>query len=367
MNMRYCTGLCKLIAVGVLAVGIVVSTGRPASAFTSADADTAVSAYITAFVRSNEDRAFIKADENGGDPGFWQEIENIEGIEDANDRSHGALDNQVSALLNGFVRAHGDDWSWNGFNDDLSWATIAFTRGYEATGNTTFLTIAKNNFDKMYARAWDPAEGALYWTTQNGSYNSCIECPAGIASYLLSQALYDPSYMKKAQDLFAWEKANLFNATTGAVYDALNKNGSLGRWSSSYNQGTFIGLANFMGDIPSAKLAADYTMNRLGREGAGGYLILPEYGAGSGNNSGFNSICLRWTARFMRERGLENEYLGWLQANANAAWNVRRTSDNLSWCQWFQQTPGEVQHSWDCIDTVVALQVTPPDQKAIAP
>ena len=206
----------KLIAMGTAAFAVLLGAARPAAAFTRADADTAVNAYLQAFVRPNGTGTFIKGDQNGGDPGFWQEIEEIEGIEDANDRTGGAYKSQVAALLNGFSKAHGTVWSDNIYNDDISWAVIAYTRGYQATGNTAFRTIAKTNFDLMFARAWNPAKGALYWTTKNTSYNSCIECPAGIASYLLSQALETiPAIVTKAQNLFTWEKANLFNASIG--------------------------------------------------------------------------------------------------------------------------------------------------------
>ncbi|MBV9848376.1 MAG: hypothetical protein JO250_01690 [Armatimonadetes bacterium] len=344
-----------------------MTAGRPASAFTNADADTAVNAYLKAFVLPNGSSAFIKGDQNGGDPGFWQEIEQIEGIEDANDRTRGAYKNQVAALLNGFSNAHGTLWSYNIYNDDICWATIAYTRGYQATKNVTFRTIARNNFDMMFARAWDPAKGALYWTTKNTSYNSCIECPAGIASYLLSKALKDDSYVTKARNLFAWEKANLFDASSGAVWDAVNTSGKVGTWSSTYNQGTFVGLADFLGDTTSAKLAADYTRDHLGSPTPAGYRIMPEYGSGGDNNSGLNSIGLRWISRFMQDHKLQKAYLPWLQANANTAWNVRRTSDDLSWCQWLQPTPSGVLHSWDCINSVVALQVTPPDGTARKP
>ena len=360
MNLLLFRNLGKMIAVGAMVSAIFMAADRPASAFTRADADTAVNAYLKAFVLSNGATSFIKGDQNGGDPGFWQEIEQIEGIEDANDRTGGAYKSQVAALLNGFSKAHGVLWSDNIYNDDISWAVIAYTRGYQATGNTTFRTIAKNNFDMMYARAWDPAKGALYWTTKNTSYNSCIECPAGLASYLLSQALSDSRYLTKAKTLFAWEKANLFNASSGAVSDAVSTSGSVGTWSSTYNQGTFVGLANFLGDTAGAKLAADYTRDHLGKPAANGYLIMPEYGGGGDNNSGLNSIGLRWIARFMKDRHLQSTYLGWLQANADTAWNVRRPSDNLSWGQWLQQTPSGVLHSWACINSVVALQVTPP-------
>ena len=356
----------KMIAVGAAVTAIVLaSADRPASAATRAD--TAVNAYLKAFVLTSGTSAFIKGDQNGGDPGFWQEAEQIEGVEDANDRSGGAYDKQVAALLNGFSKAHGTDWSWNIYNDDICWAAIAYTRGYQATGNTAFLTIAKNNFDRMFARAWNPARGTLFWTTKNTSYNSCIECPAGIASCLLSRALHDDSYLSKAQDLFAWEKTHLFDASSGAVSDAVNTSGRVGTWASTYNQGTFVGLADFLGDTADARLAADYTMNHLGKPAPSGYRIMPEYGAGGDNNSGLNSIGLRWIAKFMKDRDLQGTYLGWLQANADTAWNVRRTSDDLSWCQWLQPTPGGVLHSWDCINSVVALQVTPADGPARKP
>lgn len=348
----------------LIVCAVLLSAGHPASAFTPADADTAVTAYLKAFARPSGVGTFIKGDHRGGDPGFWQEIEEIEGIEDANDRTGGAYKTQVGRLLNGFAQKHGVLWSDNKFNDDIAWAAIAYTRGYQAAGNRMFLVIAKANFDLMFARAWDPARGALYWTTDNDTYNSCIECPAGIASFLLSQALGDDEYRAKAQRLLTWEKANLFDASTGAVWDAIRTNGKVGTWSSSYNQGTFVGLANFLGDTSVAKQAADYTKTHLGKQTDSGYLIMPEYGAGGGNNAGLNSIGLRWIARFMKDRRLEGDYLGWLQANANAAWNVRRTSDNLSWCQWLQPTPDGNLHSWDCLSSLVALQVTPPDGAA---
>ena len=348
----------EMVAVATVVTTILLATaGHPAAAVTRADADTAVKAYLKAFVRPNGTSAFIKGDQNGGDPGFWQEIEEIEGIEDANDRSGGAYSTEVGALLSGFVKAHGTEWSSNIYNDDICWATIAYTRGYQATGNVAFRTIAKNNFDMMFARAWNPAKGALYWTTGNTSYNSCIECPAGIASYLLRQALRDDGYLSKAQDLFAWEKTHLFDASSGAVSDAVSTSGKVGTWASTYNQGTFVGLANFLGDTASAKLAADYTINHLGKPAPSGYEIMPEYGSGGDNNSGLNSIGLRWIAKLMKDRNLQSAYLGWLQANADTAWAVRRTSDDLSWCQWLHQTPGGVLHSWDCINSVVALQV----------
>jgi len=44
--------------------------------------------------------------------------------------------------------------------------------------------------------------------------------------------------------------------------------------------------------------------------------------------------------RFMKSRNLQLLYEPWLQTNAAAAWNGRRTVDNLSWCQWRRQPVG---------------------------
>ncbi len=337
----------------------------PVHAFPAEASDLAVNAYLKAFVQSEGENSFIKGDQNGGRTGFWQEIEQVEGIEDANDRSGGAYKTQVTSLLNGFLKTHGTNWSNNDFNDDIAWAVIAYVRGYQATGDRKFLTIAQSNFDMMWARAWDPAKGALFWKTDNKSYNSCVECPSGIAAVLLSRELKDSSYLTRAQNLYNWNKANLFDATTGAVWDDVKVDtGKINKWSSSYNQGTFIGLAHFLGDTATAKLAADYTMNQMGKRNASGFMIMPEYNADGGDLAGFHSIGMRWISLFVKERKLEKTYLPWLQANANAAWDMRRTSDNLSWCKWLSPTPEGVLHSWDTISSVVALQVVPPDEKA---
>lgn len=355
------SGIAKLTLIAATGFALCVGTNHPASAFPAEAPDIAVGAYLKAFVSSEGDDSFIKGQQDGGKTGFWQEIEQVEGIEDANERAQGAYKAQVVSLLNGFIKEHGNNWANNDFNDDIAWAVIAYVRGYQATGDKKYLAIAQSNFDMMFARGWDPAKGALFWKTNNASYNSCIECPAGIAAFLLGQELKDSSYQTRARNLYNWNKANLFDAQTGAVLDSVSTTGKMNRWSSTYNQGTFVGLANFLGEVATAKLAADYTMNKMGERNASGYMIMPQYGAGGGDLAGFHSIGFRWISSFMKERHLEATYLPWLQANANAAWNVRRTSDNLSWCRWLEPTPDGVLHSWDTISSVVALQVVPAD------
>jgi hypothetical protein len=66
----------------------------------------------------------------------------------------------------------------------------------------------------------------------------------------------------------------------------------------------------------------------------------------------------------MYERHAQPIFESWLQKNADAAWNVRRASDNLSWCNWQEPTPPGRRHSWGCSSSVVILQdVHPAEEK----
>jgi len=49
-----------------------------------------------------------------------------------------------------------------------------------------------------------------------------------------------------------------------------------------------------------------------------------------------------------------------LQYNANTAFRIRNSSDNLSWCSWELPTPGGTLDDWSCISSVIAVQDVPP-------
>jgi predicted alpha-1,6-mannanase (GH76 family) len=341
----------------LVGMAVWVVAGISAFALPTNAASTFFNSYAKAFYSLSGTNAHFKADQAGGVADFWKQAEEIECVLDACERTPDATcKTMVANLLNGFEKIHGTNWSSNIYNDDCMWASIAFARGGLACGSSRFKDIARWNFDLVYARSWDTVlGGGLYWTTANQSKNACVNGPAGIAACLLYQLCGDAGYLAKADRIFKWERAVLFDPGSGAVYDSIATNGTVHSWSSTYNQGTFIGLANFLGATNDALLAANYTKNRMTRSG-----ILPEYGI-AGNNSGFNAIFFRWLAKFMTERGLQAAYQPWLQANAEAAWNSRRGTDGLSWCQWRQPTPAETNlQSWDCIASLEILQVVPP-------
>jgi predicted alpha-1,6-mannanase (GH76 family) len=330
----------------------------PAHGFTTSDANTLMNAYNAAFYVDQGTSGYYKDKTNVTTATwFWGQAEEIEMLLDAYERTGSSTYYaMITELCNGFINSNQTSWTWNEFNDDIMWAVIAFTRAYQKTGNTTFRTYAKNNFDACYSRAWDTAGGGgLWWTTAKTSKNSCVNFPAAVAAYHLYQALGDSSYLTKCQTIFDWGKVNLYNATTGRVSDSVTST-----IPTTYNQGTFIGTAHFLGDVTNATLAADYTKNTMGGTiTPEGYRIMPQYDP-SGDTGGFNGIFMRWMCKFMGDRNLQANYLGWLQANAQAAWDHRRTSDNLSWSKWWANTTeGEVMDSFGCMSSVVALQTVP--------
>ncbi len=347
--------------IGLAVLFFVLKAGTLALAFSATDANSVFSAYNSDFYMQNGTNGYFKNNQSGGVDYFWSQAEEIECVIDAYEwTSNSVYQGMITNLLNGFITDNGSSWyANNGYNDDNMWAVIAFARGGLDTGMTNYCNLAKADFDAVYARAWSTnLGGGLYWQyPENAGKNACVNGPGAIAAYLLYQIYGDTNYWNKATNMYYWERSVLFNAGTGAIYDNISTNGAVDTWSSTYNQGTFIGAANFLGQTNDATLAAAYTMASM--TGGG---VLPEYGI-AGNNSGFNAIFLRWMVRYMRSHSLQSAYEPWLQANATAAWNMRRTADNLSWCQWLQTSPaGTNFYSWDCISSLEALQAANPTQ-----
>src|SRR5882724_9907310 len=352
----------KSVRIPLLCLSVLLF-GLKASAYYSNDVATITSGYSNAFYFVSGTNGYFRDRQGSGNATyFWQMANEIDSVIDAYEwTSNTVYLGMITNLLNGFIRNNGADWSYNGYNDDDLWAVMAFARGGVVTGKTNYCAIAKSNFDMVYARGWDTnLGGGLYWLyPKNSSKNACVNGPGAIAASLLWQIYGDTNYWAKATNIYYWERLVLYNSGTGRIYDNINTNGAVDQTPTTYNQGTFIGAADFLGQTNDALLAANYTMNSMG---SGGYL--PRYGI-AGNNSIFNSIFIRWLGKFMRNHNIQAPYQIWLQGQANAAWNGRRLSDNLSWCQWPQMTPtGTNFYSYDCISSFEAMLAVPPTQAA---
>jgi predicted alpha-1,6-mannanase (GH76 family) len=345
----------------MMLLGLVMSGwALTARAFTAADADAIFDAHAKAFYRVEDGKAWFRESTDGGKVSYWMRAEQMEMVLDAYERTKKPeLLEMFANLFLGFVADHGATWEKNPFNDDIMWMVIACVRAHLLSENAEFLKAARTNFDLCYERAVSPdLGGGLWWKTDKRSKNACVNGPAAIAAFLLGKATGEEAYTKKAKELFLWERATLFDPMTGRVSDNIRANGRVGRASFTYNQGTFVGAAHLLGYPDDARLAASYTMNQLCRDG-----YLPAAGE-KGDGGGFNGIAVRWIARFVKERGEHAAFEPWLRKNAEAAWQARRASDNLSWCRWPEPTPADRRYSWGCSSAVVLLQVVCPPEPA---
>ncbi|MET0388057.1 MAG: glycoside hydrolase family 76 protein [Polyangiales bacterium] len=338
-------------------------TASDASTPEPAAADVAYDAFTELFytVRNGEGY-YVNNSGSATADAWWTQAELIEMAIDAYERKPSARYRALmNELITGFVAKQGSDWTYNDFNDDITWMVIASSRAHLLTQNADFLRYAKQNWDAMYTRAWsDEYGGGLFWKVGVDSKNACINGPGAIAAYLLYKATDDASYLDKAKAIYAWERATLFDAQSGAVYDNINPQGG-DKWTFTYNSGTFIGIANYLfaetGEqryFDDAKLAADFVVRELSdAEG------LVKENDISGDGAAFKPIMFRWLTKFVTDNQLEREYLPWLQSNANRAWANRRAGDNISWNNWREATPHRLLDSHGAMATVQILQVVP--------
>jgi len=276
--------------------------------------------------------------------GFWDRAEMMEILLDAYEVTKDVkYINRFKTMYDNFITDNKTDWMYNKYNDDITWAVLFCVRGYLLTGNKTYLEKGKEQFDKMYARAaTDKYGGGLNWYETKTSKNACINGPAMVACCYLAQATGDNTYYDKAIALYAWSKLHLLNAATGKVNDDIDidkKTGLVktGTWSSTYNQGTYLGAAVMLykytkkdSYLAEAKKIAQYTRDSM----FSSKVINNEDG---GNDlPGFKGIFARY-ARMYTIEGNRTDLVNWLRLNAKVAYN-NRNSRNIIQTKWGTRT-----------------------------
>ena len=313
-----------------------------------ARAKSAVEAHKAAYYQNGEYR--------GAD--FWDFAEIFEIIEDLYEvTGDKALFSQFEEMYGFVERTYTENWEKNPFNDDIMWLVIAMTRAYLFTGEEKYLSMAKANFDMTFARAAsNDLGGGLFWRTDNQCKNACVNCPGAVAASYLAKATGDASYWDKAAYSLNWAIEKLFEADTGKVYDSMRLNGQAWRWSSTYNQGTFIGSC-----IALWKHTGDGKYYRYA-EAAMRYTMRDMYGCGVMDNEeigndqpGFKGILARYVRRFADEAG-HPEALAWLRMNAEQAWN-NRNSKGIMWTQLGHKTEEKDDYDVFAVSAAVGVVV----------
>lgn len=282
--------------------------------------------------------------------GFWGEAESMEIILDAYETSgkeeYKTMFEEVYKHFvsgtGGWDTTNGKNWMWNEFNDDVVWATLASIRAYFLFGNNTvenlnYLSIAKTNFDNMWARALIKVDGLydmLRWKQSGTSVNSCVNAPAIVACCYMAEATGQDIYYQRAKQLYANLRIHAYSATTGRVYDTYSSN-----WASTYNEGSFLGAAvmlyNHFGD-EMYKKDAETIMQFVRNNLCNTYGVVNVCGDEGADLPIFKGILMRYVRRFVVDLG-KTDYFDWMQLNALEAYN-NRNSEGISWSAWWKKT-----------------------------
>lgn len=245
--------------------------------------------------------------------------------------------------------------------DDIMWWVIALARAHTITGEEKYLDLSITGFDRVWRDSYDQKDGGMYWNFDHSGKNACINYPTVIAAMRLYRITGDEIYLDKAKKIYSWARENLFEEATGRVADHKVGEDPPAYEDYTYNQGTAIGAAvmlyqetNEQSYLDDAILAADHTKNEMSDSNG----ILPA--EGDWNEQGvLKAIFVRYMDMLIEETGQE-QYLPWLQKNANTAWQNRDKTRTLMYRDYDAPVPeGRIQ-SYEASSAVGFMQVIPP-------
>jgi predicted alpha-1,6-mannanase (GH76 family) len=278
---------------------------------------------------------------------YWPNAHALDVLVDAYLREpSNALKSQMNDLLTG-VRLRNGNTFLRDYYDDEEWMALACLRAYNATNDSRFKGVTDTLWTDI-KKAWsDDLGGGLWWRKDNPSKNTPSNMPAAILAARLYKAFHSADDLQWAQKIYNWERTNLYESTTGLVYDNIDKNGNKNTtWKFTYNQGTFLGAAlelyanlGSSNYITDALQAADYTLNS-------GFLtsngLLKDEGGGDGGL--FKGVFVRYFTRLIVDAPLDpakkSNYINFLRTNGESLWSKGTNKSLLLFGSAWDKAPG---------------------------
>ena len=344
---------------------VAVSTG-PYTINWNAAADSSTTALITNFW--NPTAHYFNGATTGSNFGYWPQAHGLDVLVDAYLRTNDAkYKTYFDQWYTGVPIGNGGSFL-NNFYDDMEWNALALLRTYSATKDDKFKTAALTVW-KDIQTGWNiNGGGGISWAKSSlFSKNACSNGPACILSARLYQQFGDTLNKVWALKIYDWEKNILFDPSTGAVNDNLNaSSGVLSQFTTSYNQGTFIGSAvelytitNNKSYLNDAIKAANYAMNNL----SSNRILSTE---GTGDLALFKGVFIRYFTELIQCPGLDDatkkRFVLFLKYNANKLWysgaNKKYSTFTSSWTtapNFLSETELNAQESGSMLIEAAAL------------
>ncbi len=299
---------------------------------------------------SPSDKYYLKTNATSEWTAYWPNAHALDILVDGYLRTSSAsLKTRMSDLLAGVYAKNGNTWL-NYYYDDMEWMALANLRAYAATNDASFKTVTETLWSDIKNGWSSDLGGGIWWRKDNSSKNAPSNLPAAILAARLYQAFGDAADLDWAKNIYAWQKANLYESTSGLVYDNIAADGTKNTsWKFTYNQGTFIGAALELYKITKdvtylndALKAADYTLNSGFYTSNG---ILKDEGGGDGGL--FKGVFVRYFNRLIIEGGIEagkkTLYINFMKKCGETLWSQGTNKTNYLFGSSWTSAPGNTQ------------------------
>jgi predicted alpha-1,6-mannanase (GH76 family) len=153
---------------------------------------------------------------------------------------------KMKALLVGIKVKNGNTYN-NDFNDDMIWLAISSLRAYDATKDQEYKDVADYLWGRIKLSWSDVFGGGITWKQNTPKQKNAVSnAPAAIVAMRLYDIDKKPEDLEWAKKIYAWQKANLVDPVTGAVWDNISEENGVIKtnkdWVFTYNMGTWIGI-----------------------------------------------------------------------------------------------------------------------------
>ncbi|KAI1171525.1 glycoside hydrolase family 76 protein [Nemania sp. FL0916] len=232
--------------------------------------------------------------------------------------------------------------------DDTGWWALALASLYQASGNSTYLDLAKEDEAYMYSY-WNTTtcDGGLIWNIPNRTYHNAIsnELYLELTATLHNLIPGDTYYLGQAMQEWEWFNATGMINSEGLINDGLTEDSSCvnnGQPVWSYNQGVILAglvqLSTATGDasyLNTAQKIADAVVNDASLSPNG---ILTESACATAdecepNGTAFKGIFMRGLAKL--DAVLDGHpYQTYIQNNAQSAYDNARNGTDFYGFAW---------------------------------
>ena len=270
----------------------------------------------------------------------------------------------LSVLAQTFANAPGSQGHANFINnyyDDSGWWALAWIAAYDATGNSSYLSMAETIFTYMTG-GWDNVcGGGIYWTTARSYKNAVanelfLDVAAKLANRTTGTA--SASYLAWAQKEWAWFNNSGMINSSNLINDGLSSacvNNNATEWT--YNQGVVLGglveLYKAGQDptlLPKAQaIATAVTTKLINAQG-----ILVDTSVSGGDAPQFKGIFMR-NLKALYQAAPNAQYKVFVDANANSIWtNDQRPNYQLGALWQGPFDSGDATRQSSALDTLIA-------------